>query len=377
MDLDALALFLRLLSTVAGLILLYGAFFLYPGERENLQSKLEEWWVRLDDAKQRAHKGEPVFIRGIAETAHRGFSLVFGEPFSARFFLMSALLSMISFSLALSVVADYGWAVPTGLLIFALLGAWFVSTAWDVQRRFATDMEILERRSTETFRTYNSNLFGSDLATRFPELVARPLPREKTSWEKSWWDDLPQTVINYLPIILLTSSSGLVLAGAKAKGAGSGVFIMSGMTAFTADVISITVTMLILEKLKTTRTSATASAWLLLDAVVAAALLLIPFALFLWVVDQQSTLGRYSLFVASSNISTAAPSVAYVAVAMALLLHRVFWPLLVRPIYGVVAGKKIISAKVLAFAGITLLVTAWPQVFTPFKPLLDPLADLF
>ncbi len=46
-----LHLFPHALALAGGLLCLYSSVFLYEDEEGRIQSKLEEWWARLDDAR--------------------------------------------------------------------------------------------------------------------------------------------------------------------------------------------------------------------------------------------------------------------------------------------------------------------------------------
>jgi hypothetical protein len=380
---------LRALGTLAGALMLYAAFFLYPGERKTLHNRLEDWWVRLDDARAFALRREPVVIQGMARTAHRGFEWLFGDPLSTRFFVVSGLLSMVSFTLAMSTFGDYGWAVPTGLLLFtggtAFAVLQFGRMTDELNERFRRDAEEREARLASLFAPRSAGeqpLPRSTPMRSFAGLEPTPdlyVTRPTHSLDaKSGWDDFMDQLPGYLVVaITSTSSTGLVLAGARDRGIGAGVFFWALATAFTCAAASILVTMAVLEKLTKARNVLAAVGWLLLDALAAAAMLFVPLALFLWAVDHASAFGTYLLFVASANIATAVPSAAYLLVAAVLLAHRALWPLVLRPFYNVMHAGEVTKPKVLGAAGGALLLAAWPQVFAPLHPLVKALLDVF
>lgn len=177
-------------------------------------------------------------------------------------------------------------------------------------------------------------------------------------------------------VTLATSSTGLVLAGAIEHGVGTMTFLLAILTAFFCDAASIWVTMDMLDRLRRTRTALAAAGWLLLDAAVAAAMLLIPLALYLFVVARQSGIGTFLVFLASANVSTALPSLAYLLIALGLLLHRLLWPLLLRPFYNLVHAERIRHPKAIGALGLALLLACWPEVFTPLRPLVEEVLAL-
>lgn len=374
----------RAAGTSVGALLLYAAFFLYPDERRELHSVLESWWIRLDDARLHAIERQPVLIQRLAETTRRGFEWLFGAPFSVRFFVVSALLSMISFSLALTAVGDYGWAIPSGLLVFAVTTAWVVAQFGSdgaFREKLAREQlkydEPLSIAPSDAFRGLTSPRLARaerlvhDLGLNFPPPHQPPAPENP-----AWLDEVTTQVPTYILALLVSSSTGLVLSGAIERGVGTGTFLFAILTAFTCDAISILVTMRMLDHLTHTRTTVRAAGWLLLDAAVAAAMFLIPFALFRYLFAGDALIGSFLVFVASANISTAIPSVVYVLLAAGLVLHRLLWPLLLRPFYNVVHAERMRHPKTLGSIGLALLVASWPEILTPFEPLVETLLDL-
>ncbi|HEX6070103.1 MAG TPA: hypothetical protein VFZ18_09765 [Longimicrobiaceae bacterium] len=376
----------RIVGTPAALLLLYAAFFLYPGGRKQLQSTLEEWWIRLDDARMRALDRQPVLIQRLAETSRSGFAWLFGEPLSKRFFVISGLLSMASFALAMSTVGDYGWAVPSGLLIAGLTTVWAVTQFGAVSDRMdkewrrrvdesmAFDRPFPRPRQAATDSTLASRPFSAasvlgDYVTALPPPSYQPPARTAV-------DDLMEQMPSYLLMVLATTSTGLVLSGARDHGVGTATFLLAFMTAFACDIASILITMALLERLVRARTTIHAAGWLLLDATAAAAMLLIPLSLVLLVVHPEGAVGTYLVFLAAANISTALPSAVYLLIALGLVLHRLLWPLVLRPFYNVVHAERLSHPKTLASLGLALLLLCWPEVLAPFEPIVEAAAEL-
>jgi hypothetical protein len=376
----------RVAGTVAGLILLYAAFFLYPDERRQLQSALEGWWIRLDDARRSALDRQPVFIQRLAQTSRDGFGWLFGEPLSKRFFVISGLLSMLSFGVAMSVVGDYGWAVPSGLLIAGLTTVWAVlqfgavsdrmNEEWRrrVEQSIVFDRPVPRPRNAAADPTLASHPFAA--ASMLGDYVTALPPRTYEPPRRSAADELMEQMPSYLLVVLATTSTGLVLSGAREHGVGTATFVFAFMTAFACDIASILITMALLERLARTRTTHHAAAWLLLDAVAAAAMLVIPLALVLFVVHREGPVGTYLVFLASANISTALPSAAYVLLAAGLVLHRLLWPLVLRPFYNLVHAERLGHPKTLGALGLGLLLLSWPEAVQPFQPLVEAAAEL-
>lgn len=128
---------LRILSLLSGLLLLYAAFFLYEDEQGNIQNRLEDSWIKLSDLSRSALSHHTAFIRMVARSTAHILDRIFGQKlFSARFIGVSICLSFISiFSTALWY--PYGFAyhyVPLLLLIATYLAlaiiSSFISNQW-------------------------------------------------------------------------------------------------------------------------------------------------------------------------------------------------------------------------------------------------------
>jgi hypothetical protein len=381
----------RGVGTVAGLLLLYAAVFLYPNERREIHSRMEGWWVVLDDARLHALTRQPVLVQRIGRTSRAAFEWLFGPPLGKRFFVLSGLLSMISFSVALSTLGDYGWAVPSGLLVFGLTTVWAVMQFGGPSDRMYRELEsevMAYQRSLWQLRddVESGRRIGTiaGAAREIPQpiplasdrgLIFTP-PPARSPPQRSWSDEM----LEYLPMAafatLVTSSTGLVLAGAIERGIGTGPFLFAILTAFVCDAVSVYVTMEMLERLGRTRTALTAAGWLLFDATIAAAMLLIPLALHLYLFKGEGSVGTFVVFLASANVSTALPSLAYLLIALGLLLHRLLWPAVLRPFYNVVHAERIQHPKTLGMLGLALLAASWPEMLSPLRPLVEEVLGL-
>ena len=72
---------------------------LYPGEEGKLQSKFEDFWIRVDDFKNLALSRHVAFVTGVARLETRFLDRVFGHNlFSGLSMSASLCLSIISIS---------------------------------------------------------------------------------------------------------------------------------------------------------------------------------------------------------------------------------------------------------------------------------------
>ena len=83
-------LLVRILSAAIGCVSLYMAFFLYEDERGQLQNRLEELWISIDDEGRKARDRNAAFLRGIVRIVSDAFDRIFGpEILSARAVVVS------------------------------------------------------------------------------------------------------------------------------------------------------------------------------------------------------------------------------------------------------------------------------------------------
>ena len=359
---------LRIAASVAGVLLIYAAVFTYPEERRGLHSKLEDWWLHLHDMSDAALRHHVIFIRQTAATAKAGFDWLFGEPLSTRFFYVSGFLSMGSFVIGMLSFGDYGWAVPTGLALFSVGIVAFAFIMGGPQDRLRKQLEdsVLEKYGADPL--YPSGKHGPLFSKKnitigyrapdWPDLqrsLASLAPYEK---KKSWWEEIlsPEGSSRFLMPVLLASiafsSTGLVFSEAKERGVDEGVFFLSLFTAFVCDAVCVLITVYFLEKISTVKSAVIAAAYFLIDAIVAGAMLAVPWVLFAELAEPDTTLAHYLIFVAAANLSTLVPSVVFLLVALTALAHRLFWPVLLRPFYNLIHAEKVLRPKTLGLAGL-------------------------
>lgn len=168
MDYKVLALsFLRIFAIGCGLLCIYIAVFIYETERGEIQNKLENWWIKIDDAKRTSLSRHVVFMRYVAEVSVSMIDRLLGNKFlslravgvavfccyAAALFLCSFYLSVaysgriwivtglpilvmvISGTLPVFVSANI-WKVVWGSLIILFLFFWAVGMflAWELSR---------------------------------------------------------------------------------------------------------------------------------------------------------------------------------------------------------------------------------------------------
>jgi hypothetical protein len=90
----------RIVSVTLGLLLILVSIVLYETEEGAIQNKLEEWWVVLSDTESRAIKKHAAFMAGVAALTGHLFDRLFGQKlFSFRSVGVSACFSLASLGL--------------------------------------------------------------------------------------------------------------------------------------------------------------------------------------------------------------------------------------------------------------------------------------
>ena len=90
-------------EALGGLVLIYAAFFLYENEQGNVQSVLEDLWLRIEEHKEIFLSRHAAFMREVARLTNVGFDRLFGKKlFSWQSFAVSSCYSIGSVCLVLA-----------------------------------------------------------------------------------------------------------------------------------------------------------------------------------------------------------------------------------------------------------------------------------
>lgn len=92
----ALTILGRILAGGAGALLIYASMFLCEKEQRGIKNTLEEWWIKITDAKEQAISLQTAFLKTVAEITSRGFNYIFGK----RLFSLKAAAASICYSQA-------------------------------------------------------------------------------------------------------------------------------------------------------------------------------------------------------------------------------------------------------------------------------------
>ena len=97
---------IRALLALGGSVLLYMAFFLYENERGQIQNRLEELWIAIDDQARKVPGKNAAFLREIVGIASATFDRFFGKKIlSWRSVAVSACFSIASYAISCAAFA--------------------------------------------------------------------------------------------------------------------------------------------------------------------------------------------------------------------------------------------------------------------------------
>jgi hypothetical protein len=87
-----------------GAALIYAALFLHENEERKIEDRVVQWWIRLDEKQIKSRSRAATFMREVARLTTRGFNRLLGErTVSLRFVLVSIYLSIASMFFFISV----------------------------------------------------------------------------------------------------------------------------------------------------------------------------------------------------------------------------------------------------------------------------------
>jgi len=305
---DYVALFLRFL----GAVLMYAGLFLYPDEEEKFQNKVQEWWRKLSEKQKVSRSAVAAFMQEVARLTGSGFDRLFGRRlFSLRVIPVSIYLSIASCFLLILLT------VP---------------------------------RIKYTAGTSRQAAFG--LFVYFLALALVP-GFSKNRWVLTlWW-----TII---PTILLSISGFLVFVlktrGAQSAFYGIGLVILLFISSLLCDLIYIALTRFILRRISGIDHIPEILFMIFLNLLALVIPVLGPiYAGFELTKHGFPMAGAMVLVSFMFNSIDFFAGLAALFLALLLLLHRLFWPAVQRPLYAIYRFAPIKQKKWLVGIGIALL----------------------
>lgn len=319
---------------VLGVILIC-ATFVYEDEEGRIQSKIENVWIRLDDTQLASRSRVAAFMQEVARLTGQGFDVLFGKSLlSLRFAVISIYLSFASFFL-------------------------FVFLAFDLARNPGT---------TTRQGAFALFLFFLTLA------LVPAVWNGGGFWDRLvrwlWWAVIPVTLL---------SISGFIAFVYKRRGAAStfrgiGFILLPFTASLLADLSYIAVTRWILRLIHRIDHILEIGLMVAGNLLLLAIPLLGPIYIGLLISKYEPRVGAFILIsVLLNSIDVIAGSAALV-LALILLLHRLFWPVIGRPLYAIQRYAPIKNKKWLFGTGVALILLPRHITFQVLKALLEKLS---
>lgn len=304
---------LKAISVLSGLVLLYGAIFLYQDERLKIQNRLEEWWFQIDELRGTGLARSAALTRVIALRSSAIFSVLVGR----RYLAIESLAACIAFAL-LSYVIYY-------IAFFATLALW----SW---RELA---EAFDRYRPVYVRGFVGMIISAGIASlhffgtkRYPQ------------WSR---------YISLATIMLTIGAVSLL------------PHPLIVLTVFSISVCLACVCISLIRAMLSWAESTNSSARL---AVVALSNSVIAFGVFVTpLVASQvvySTGGSYVFarilgWTAMTNLLLALIAATFVFLLAIAVVHRLIWPLLSRVLYPLANDRVVFKRKTMATIGVALV----------------------
>lgn len=327
---------LKVISSIFGLLLIVGSLlslFLYETEEGIVQNKLEELWIRLSEAKSAALSKQGKFIRTVSDLTEALFNRVFGkELVSFQSVAVSACLSLFS----LGIVTCRGvYDLPFPDIVEGLYGPVILL------------------------------LFAAGI---FPAVLKDRLPR------KIWFLSVALLCIVSFWGMYASNWFGEIFSGASPirELRYDAAFLLLTIL---CDTLFVVATRWLLRRASSLHSVARILGTVLGNIGVATLLVLIPLIeplrsggdLNLWnarhdlvhLFERQAAVDTsgniFLLTLAGSNLFDAAVAFAFVGLFLMMLLHRLLWPVLQRPVYSIAKGDLTRRRKLFLVLGTILL----------------------
>ncbi len=303
-----------------GVVLICASLFLYEDEEGKFQNKVEEWWIKLSDKQKASRSRVAAFMQGVARLTGMGFDRLFGKRlFSLRVVAVSIYLSVASL-----------------LLFFILLTFRLVKNPGGATRHGAFQVFLL--------------FVGLALV---PALL-------KNKWVLSvWWAVIPGALV---------SVSGFMAFLFKTRGAGPtvrgiGIAVIPFVASLLCDLAYIALTRYVLRRIGRVDHIPEIVIMTLGNVIALAIPLLGPIYVGMALFKYARHAGAFVLVSVMLNTIDILVGTAALFLAILLLLHRLFWPMIQRPLYAIYRYAPLKKGKkTLLTIGVLLL--ALPMHFT-------------
>jgi hypothetical protein len=313
--------FLKFAAAISGALCVYAGAFLYEDEAGRIQNKLEEWWVATSDIQVPLLERHTAFTQRVARLASSGFDRLFGErivaPRAVAASMCCSYYSCILFTSAVSYI--FLGSVRGGELFVAalgiLFGVFFVVSAKDgfSRRAFPTLADPRDIALVIAFAVLTLLFIGNMV---------------------SQWRDLDLT-----PPQMITLSPGYLSSKAGERlpdisdhhlALDFAILIPFMLGSFAADAALIALTRWILRWASTMDRYWKLLSVIVLNVALASSFVIIPLH---FAKRQRNELTLTLSLLTAANIVDTLAALAFVFLALLLIVHRLFWPAISRPLY--------------------------------------------
>jgi hypothetical protein len=301
-----------------GAVFICAGLFLYEDEEGKFQNKVEEWWIKLSDKQTASRSRVAAFMQGVAQLTGSGFDRLFGHRlFSLRVVPISIYLSFAScFLLILLVVPAAKYAPTTSRHAAFVLFIYFLALG---------------------------------LVPGF----------FKNKWVLGlWWTIIPAALL---------SISGFMAFLFKTRGArstlyGIGLVALIFISSLLCDLIYIALTRYVLRRISGIDHIPEILFMIFLNLLALVVPVFGPIYAGLGIAKYAEMAGGMVVLSIMFNFIDFLAGFAALFLAVLLLLHRLFWPAIHRPLYAIYRFAPIKEKKWLFRIGVILLFL--PQHFT-------------
>jgi hypothetical protein len=276
----------RCMAGCLGVILIYSALFLYKDEEDKLENRIEQWWQRIRNLHAHAISRETAFLKVVAEITSKGFTKLFGK----RLFGLKAVSASICYSQAAT-------------LLFFTFALGRVGESEVIQVRLVSGILCL------VFLLFGS--LGPFIHRRSPKLF--------------WLAFVLMLTIGWPLLLLLRQWLYFSISVAEII-----------PFAVACDFLFIVLTRLMLAHAAQSNSFLKIATLGIGNAFLAAVLVVVPIYSWAWLYDHHlfAPIVLPLALLGFSNSLDGLVSLSWFLIAIVMLLHRLFWPLIERPLYA-------------------------------------------
>ena len=337
---------LRVMAGVAGLLLL-STVFLYEDQRGKIQSSIEDLWIRVDDLQKGALSRHAAFLHVLARVMTSALDRILGQGV----FSLQSIGVWICYSL--------GSIGLLSLMPWAKNNYSFIATVWVLFFfAFGTIPALIPKHISDAF------------------LPSGWLRRDLPPWLLIWFSLVALLFIKIIVWPLLQLEVHIILEGAPKGWLIFPLVTFAGMaTAFFLFAFFMSFLRGTLRRVSTSTSASRVSLIYFLNAIPLFTFYGL-YKLLIWRFETAESDTDYWSGVVSlllmfgvftgifSNLGFALSAIIFVVLASTMLLHRLFWPMLQRPLYalqalGIASRHKLFVALGLAFFTIAIGKYEW------------------